>query len=113
MSRCLPRYLDGVDGYVEQGWAEHGLVVGVEGGDEAAEDGEAGQAGHEAGVGGGLVLDNFDINVMYINIHNIWRKGLRYYNYKHSEFNSNSDPCQIKIFTTDGWLAKILKGGSK
>ena len=43
-----------MDGYVEQGWAEHGLVVGVEGGDEAAEDGEAGQAGHEAGVGGGL-----------------------------------------------------------
>ena len=63
LSRCLPRYLDGVDGYVEQGGAEHGLVVGVEGGDEAAEDGEAGQAGHEAGVGGGLVLDNFDINM--------------------------------------------------
>ena len=48
-----------MDGYVEQGWAEHSLVVGVEGGDEAAEDGEAGQPGHQAGVGGGLGLDRY------------------------------------------------------
>ena len=46
-----------MDGYVEQGGAEHGLVVCVEGGDEAAEDGEAGQPGHQAGVGGGLGLE--------------------------------------------------------
>ena len=60
-----------MDGYVEQGGAEHGLVVGVEGGDEAAEDGEAGQPGHEAGVGGGLVFRQ----KMYIYIHiqiDIW-----------------------------------------
>ena len=55
-----------MDGYVEQGWAEHGLVVCVEGGDEAAEDGEAGQPGHQAGVGGGLGLETS----MYIDIHN-------------------------------------------
>ena len=64
--RCFHIYLDGVDGYVEQGGAEHGLVVCVEGGDEAAEDGEAGQPGHQAGVGGGLGLETS----MYIDIHN-------------------------------------------
>ena len=57
-----------MDGYVEQGWAQHGLVVCVEGGDEAAEDGEAGQPGHQAGVGGGLVVETS----MYTSIFTIF-----------------------------------------